>query len=345
MRRKDRDNSSSLENSGSPGVSIGSPTEQSGPQYSWSEAEKIYSPDDPEVLASLIIDYGDTGQGLPAGYIAAIEKDEKLKQELADFRLIRSGVQDWFKAVEADAARVAGKSDLWSRIEFAIKEDAMAAGRQAELSQNRNFADWAGNTAVRRRQNESFLLRADRLFGKLFGFGADGGDRWSWRDAIAYGSSAGVVAILILFAFNFSFQNRSPDSGRFAARDGIGQDSTEQQAANLGNSVPQTLQNGGVLPGAAILAAGRPLQNQDGSGQLAVRDVSIQGTVPVVGGLSGREIQIDRLLQRSRLASVLRTDGAEIEWIRSDRGFNLMPSANGKAPPAIWIARAAAGPR
>lgn len=42
--------------------------------------------------------------------------------------------------------------------------------------------------------------------------------------------------------------------------------------------------------------------------------------------------------RRDFLRSGMRTPGADFEWIRSDRGFKILP-AKSEAPPVIWVGK------
>ena len=288
--------------------------------------EPVFALDDEEVLATLLFDQEAAGV-----YREPPQLSDGVSRDLNDYRLIKSGVQDWFQAIAAESAQKS-PADLWNRIESVIT--AEAAQFQVRPS--------AGPIV-----SNSFLKKADRIFGRLFGFEASSGSgqSLSWRDLVAYGSSFGAVAVLVLLFFNSSFFGGSSGGpgGQIARPGSIGPNLAFQPPAQVihSNSDDSTPDD---FTGRAVVLTAR---NSDGPGlsdQLAVRDASVQsgGRNQPFGGLSSRDIQIDRLLQHSRLASVLRTDGADIEWIRSDRNFNLMPSANGKAPPAIWIARSTA---
>ena len=297
--------------------------------------EPVFNLDDDEVLASVLFDNEVDRKMLnPVNG----ELSDATRRDLKDYSRIRSGVQDWFQSIAAETAQKS-PTDLWSKIEAAITAEAgrtiLEPARYQQTIQQQPAQLAAGRFAP-----AEFIKSADRFFGRLFGFEASSGSgqNWSWRDVIAYGSSVGAIAVLVLLFFNSSFFGGS--SGGFsspaAGNGAIGPNLAFQPPGQDLHTQPEDLNSRSVILNA------RNSDGLNGSDQLAVRDVSVQsggGRVQPFGGLSSRDIQIDRLLQHSRLASVLRTDGADIEWIRSDRDFNLMPSANGKAPPAIWIAR------
>lgn len=271
-----------------------------------------------ELLSSLIFD-GEIVEDFERPSLDSLGRD------LSDFKLIRTGMQDWFRSAESEIRRRDPQGNaLWSKLEAALEQEA------EKLRANSRAAAGARPLSV--------LEQADRFFGRLFGFSAGRnfsagpGRRFSWRDYMAYGSSIGAFAVLVLMFLNSSPSSTVPDSatGADPSNSASRESAASAQLAGLERGTAVSVERGTAVSNGRL-----EVVPSGGSQPLTV----VSNAAPAAGGLSSREVEIDKLLQRSRLATVLRTDGADIEWIRSDRGFNLVPSPNGKSPPAIWVAR------
>jgi hypothetical protein len=257
----------------------------------------------------------------------------EVESELEEMSELRSTFKELISDMYSETRQGSGRLTIWQQIEHQVREEAIARRREMEFTKRRfsvtQFTEWF----------EPFL--APRvILGGSFGIAL----------AFFLGVRAGTVEQ------NPTQLTSNSVSTNLAAGDSVS--SPENMAVNISGKASQVVVNSTPLLRRRMTSRSNQSQ-QLSNPQFSVVGVSSSSrTHPGIRLKVSRELAQKRTIEHSiplhidtdQLIGVprskdrkvtipggLRAEGADIDWIESDRDFQLLPVKNKTSIPVIWV--------
>jgi len=228
-----------------------------------------------------------------------IEGDEALRKEIESYRIVRNEFRGWFESEYGASSR---SVNVWNAI-----EQRLVAEAEAKAARANSFGEWMSRVGE--------ALRALMV-----------------RPAFVGGVAAFAAALLFLATDR---QSAAPA----IRQDAKSQNSGIPQLAERDALMIEALQGGSPESGQSQLASVEQPVNPDLLTTVGFDDLrrSLPSKLPVPDSLAVKLLSSPQLIVQDNIPGGLRTGGADIEWIKTEKPFKLVSSRRAQTPPVIWV--------
>lgn len=235
--------------------------------------------------------------------------DRAVLDELQSLSQVRAGIRSWYESQTLDFQGREKRLDVWS----AIADEVHVMAERKKIGASRFIPQFISQ----------------------------------WSNALQSILSPRLAVGLALLAVTVV----SVTSLRISRQPGDIESKTSQVASLSGDSLSADLQTAiSTLP--VKLDSGSPLAMSESMAGRYRSRIGGDLLVPVSLGegnplepnlqLSGAELQmrlpVSQIMDDNFVQGGLRTNGADIKWIRSQNAFRILPGSDRSAPPVIWVA-------
>lgn len=247
-------------------------------------------------------------------------KDAEVERELERMSELRSSLSDMIKGLYCETRHGSGRVTIWQQIEEQVRNEALARRDEIEFAQNKfgvaKFADWI----------EPFLA-----------------------PRVVFGGVLGIAFAFFLGVRVGTVEKSAPAKMQLSSTSVISAPVSSQISRSTQLTPRRQLTTVDVResrravsnPNFSVVGFSSSSQRNPGIRLKVSRELARRRTLEHRMPL---HIDTDQLigLPRSKDRKVnipggLRAEGADIDWIESDREFELLPVKNKRSIPVIWV--------